>query len=222
MFDSLIESRSATYGFLARLYRVEIDEDFFNEISSMRFPVNTGNSSVDEGYRLICSYLSKSWPSCAIELAADYTRVFLGHGVNSYSAAYPYESVHTSPKRLMMQEARDEVLALYRAAGLMKNDNWRDGEDHIALELEFEQILCIRTSEALSEQNEDVALGLLTQQYNFLKDHLLNWIPFFTTEMELYAKTDLYKGLAKLTRGFLETDSEFLEDVLDEELQYSA
>ena len=29
-----------------------------------------------------------------------------------------FESVYTSEKRLLMQEARDEVLAIYRSAGL--------------------------------------------------------------------------------------------------------
>ena len=45
-------------------------------------------------------------------------RAFIGHGIDAYSAAYPFESVYTSPKRLMMQEARDEVLAVYRSEGL--------------------------------------------------------------------------------------------------------
>ena len=40
----------------------------------------------------------------------------------------------------MMQDARDEVLVLYRAFGLDKQESWKEGEDHIALELEFEQI----------------------------------------------------------------------------------
>ena len=48
------------------------------------------------------------------ELAIDYVRTFIGHGVNGYSAAYPYESVYTSERRLMMQEARAEVLKTLR------------------------------------------------------------------------------------------------------------
>ena len=79
----------------------------------------------------------------------DYTRVFIGHGVDAYSAAYTYESEYTSETRLLMRDARAEVLAIYRSAGLDKKNSWKEGEDHVALELEFEQVLANRTAEAL-------------------------------------------------------------------------
>ena len=41
----------------------------------------------------------------------------------------------------MMQEARDEVLAVYRSEGLDKLPSWKESEDHIALELEFMAVL---------------------------------------------------------------------------------
>ena len=141
-------------------------------------------------------------------------RTFIGHGVDAFSAAYPFESVYTSEKRLLMQEARDEVLAIYRAAGLDKQDSWKEGEDHIALELEFEQILANRTVEALERGDEDEAFSLLTTQKNFLDDHLAAWAPMMTSDMRRFAKTDLYRGLAHLTDGFLSTDRAFLADVL--------
>ena len=148
------------------------------------------------------------------DLAVDYTRTFIGHGVDAFSAAYPFESVYTSEKRLLMQEARDEVLAIYRACGLDKQDSWKEGEDHIALELEFEQILINRTVEALERGDEEAAFELLTTQKNFLDDHLAAWSPMLTSDMKRFASTDLYRGLAHLTDGFLETDLLFLEDLL--------
>ena len=144
-------------------------------------------------------------------------RTFIGHGVDAFSAAYPFESVYTSEKRLLMQDARDEVLAIYRAAGLDKKESWKEGEDHIALELEFEQVLANRTTEALKRGDEDEAAALLTTQQNFLNDHLISWVPMMTADMKRFAQTDLYQGLAYLTDGFLETDRAFLEDVLTEE-----
>lgn len=217
--ESIIEGRISTYGMLARLYRVEVDQEFLDEMRGMRFPTNTGNSNVDTGYKLFHSYLSNTWERTITELAVDYARVFIGHGMNAYSAAYPFESVHTSTRRLLMQDARDEVLAIYRAAGIAKSDSWKEGEDHIALELEFEQVLCTRTLEALREGDEEKAVTLFKQQYNFLQDHLLNWVPMLIAEIEKFAKTDFYKALGKLTIGFLETDQEFLEDILEDELE---
>ena len=213
----LNEQRAATYGLLSRLYRVEVDEEFLQELRGMRFPASTGNKNVDEGYRLMAKFMSNVWENSLTDLAVDYVRTFIGHGVDAFSAAYPFESVYTSEKRLLMQEARDEVLAIYRSAGLDKQDSWKEGEDHIALELEFEQILAKRTADALAAGDEDEAVALLTTQRNFLEDHLAAWAPMMTSDMKRFAKTDLYQGLAFLTDGFLETDRAFLKDVIAED-----
>lgn len=213
----LIEQRAATYGLLSRLFRVEIDQELLDELHGMRFPASTGNADVDEGYLRLAKYLSNTWENSLTDLAVDYTRVFIGHGVDAYSAAYPFESVYTSEKRLLMQEARDEVLAIYRSAGLDKQDTWKEGEDHIALELEFEQIMATRTVEALRKGDEDEAVALLTTQKNFLEDHLAAWAPMMTSDMKRFAQTDFYRGLAYLTDGFLQTDQTFLDDVLAED-----
>lgn len=208
--------RAADYGFLSRLYRKEVDTALLDEMRGMRYRVSTGNDDVDEGYRLMATYLSGVWDNSVTELAADYMRVFFGHGYNAHSAAYPFESVYTSEKRLLMQGARDEVLALYRAAGLEKQESWKEGEDHIALELEYMQILAQRTAESLEAGDMDEAAALVRSQHNFLEDHLIAWAPMMTAEMRRFAKTDLYCGLACLTDGFLSTDKELLADLVSE------
>ena len=214
---TLMEQRAATYGLLSRLYRVELDQEMLDQLRGMRFPAATGNSDVDEGYLRIARFLSNTWENSITDLSVDYVRVFIGHGVDAFSAAYPFESVYTSEKRLLMQDARDEVLAIYRANGLDKKDSWKEGEDHLALELEFEQTLANRTVEALRRGDEEEAAALLTTQQNFLSDHLISWVPMMTADMKRFAKTDLYQGLAYLTDGFLETDRAFLEDILTDE-----
>lgn len=214
---TIMEQRSATYGLLARLYRAEVDEALLEKMRGMRFPINSGNADADEGYRLFAKYLSNTWENSISDLAIDYARVFIGHGMDAFSASYPFESVYTSEKRLLMQEARDEVLAIYRSAGIEKQDSWKEGEDHIALELEFEKILAQRTAEALKRGDEDHAVSLLTTQKNFLEDHLTSWAPMLTADMKRFAETDLYRGLAYLTDGFLATDQALLNDLLTEE-----
>ena len=213
----ILESRNATYRLLSRLFRVEVDQEFYRELISLRFPAHTGDSDVDAGYRSICAYLNAPHPDVITELAVDYVRTFIGHGNNGYSAAYPFESVYTSPRRLLMQGARDDVLVIYRAAGVDKQDSWKDGEDHIALELEFMQILGNRALEALEAGDEGKAADILAQQRSFLEGHLLAWFPMMAADMEKFSKTKFYQGLASLTAGFLRTDAEFLADVLYEE-----
>ena len=213
----LCDKRALTYGFMARLYLKEIDAEKLEELRSLRFPARTGNDRVDEGYRMMAHFLSNTWPNTLEELAKDYLRTFIGAGTDGFAAAYPYESVYTSEKRLMMSDARDEVLAIYRSEGLDKDASWKEGEDHLALEFEFMQTLARRSAEALRGGKEDEAAELLHTQRNFLHDHLFRWVPMLTVDMRKFAKTELYLGLASLTDGFLETDREFLEAVVSEE-----
>lgn len=211
--------RAAAYGLISRLFRVEVDEAFLGELEQMRFPASTGNERLDEGYRLMAAYLSTPREDTVLDLAVDYMRTFIGNGIvakglSAHSAAYPYESVYTSEKRLMMQEARDQVLAIYRAAGLAKQDSWHDGEDHLALELEYMQVMANRAADSLDAADEEAAAKLLVAQEEFLRAHLAPWVPVFTHDVRTFAKTDFYQGLAAVTEGFLDTERAFFDDVL--------
>ena len=117
----------------------------------------------------------------------------------------------------MMQEARDEVLAIYRSQGLEKAAGWKESEDHIAAECMFMATLAERTAEACKAGDEDKAASLLAVQLNFLRDHLYAWTGMMTSDLRGYARTDLYKGLAAYTDGFLASDVELLQGVLGDD-----
>lgn len=211
---ALMTLRARTYGMLSRLFLKEVDEKTLEELCSMRFPTATGNKDVDEGYRMLFEYLKLSWDDTVRELAIDYVRTFIGHGVNGYSAAYPFESVYTSERRLLMQEARAEVLQTLRENGL-KRGSWTEGEDHVALELEFMQRMSMRAGEALEAGDEDAAIAHLRTQQIFMRDHLLNWLPMLVADMGKFSQTKFYQGLAKLTMGYLEEDSSVVDELLE-------
>ena len=207
--------RARTYGLLARIFRVEVDGKFLEELRHLRFPTSTGNEHVDYGYRTMYNYLKGTWEDTLLDLARDYARTFIGHGNNGRSAAYPFESVHTSEKRLLMHDARDEVLAIYRANLLKKGEEWNDCEDHIALELEFMQVMSERTAKALKEGKEDEAVEMLKTQRAFVGQHLANWVPMFVSDIKYFSQTDLYIGAGELLLGFVQTEVEALDDLLD-------
>lgn len=221
----LCDQRASQYGLLARLYRVEVDRELLDELCGMRFPAQTGNDDIDRGYRLISTYLGAGHVDTLTELAVDYVRVFLGNGNDTYSAAFPFESVYTSEKRLTMQDARDEVLAIYRANGVGKQESWHEAEDHIACELEFMQVLATRTAQALragdeaqageGETAEERVANLLATQRDFLEKHLARWTPMLTADMRTFARTDFYQGLSWLTDGMLATDAALLSEAAD-------
>lgn len=210
----LCESRSATYGFLARLFREEVDEALLAELNATDYPVASGNESMDAGYYAIAKYLSNAWVDPLMKLSVDYTRAFLGSGIDTYSAAYPFESVYTSEKRLLMGDARDEVLAIYRSCGLEKSESWTVGEDHVAVELEFMGVLAHRAAAALRAGEEERVFSLINTQRNFMDDHLASWVPVFLEDTRRFAATAFYQGLADLTQGFLEEDAALLADLV--------
>ena len=211
--------RENMYGLLSRMYKVEVDADFYDGLCKAAFPCGTGNDDVDAGYRRIALYCASHRDDALLDLARDYARVFIGHGNNAYAAAYPFESVYTSEKRLLMQEARDEILQVYRKGGLKVDASWEDPEDHIALELEYMQVMARRTREALEAGDDGRALELLDEQRAFLLRHLVSWTPLLVKDMERIAQTDFYQGLALLTRGLLAQDREFLNSVVSSEEQ---
>lgn len=213
----LCDERAATYGFLARLYREEVDAELLEQLMATDYPVSSGNASMDAGYYALAKYLSNAWVDPLTKLSIDYTKTFLGSGIDTYSAAYPFESVYTSEKRLLMQDARDEVLAIYRSCGLDKSESWNVGEDHLAVELEFMQVLAARAARALRAGEQEQAFSLLNTQRNFMADHVASWVPVFVNDVRRFSDTLFYQGLADLTQGFLEEDAALLDDLVDDE-----
>lgn len=211
--SELMKSRTTMYDLLARVYHKEVDENFLAELRAMRYPQNSDNSQVNEAFRHIYAYLRHAPEDVLDELAVDYGLVFLGAGKLNPEAAYPYESVYTSTHALLMQEARDEALAIYRSQGIDKNESWKDPEDHIALELEFMATMSRRTAQAIRDANDDAARSLIATQHGFMTHHLLNWVPRFLVDVPRYARTDFYKAFAQLTGAFLSDDLELVEDI---------
>jgi TorA maturation chaperone TorD len=213
---AVMETRTSIYHLLARVFRRETDSDFLKELKTFKYPQNTGNEKADEGYRLLHHYLSDTNEATLNELAVDYARVFLGSGALDATAAYPFESVYTSLRGLTMQEARDEVLAIYRSMGLEKNSSWREGEDHVALEFEFLKYLSLQTIKAIEHDDSATLSRLIVTQTHFFQNHIINWVPAFTRNIRRYAKTDFYQAFSLIVDAYLEEDAVLLEDLLAE------
>ncbi len=216
-FAAVNDRRASSYALMARLFSKEVDRDLLDQLHAMRFPVRTGDPKSDEGNRLVAGYLSNIWGGTLQELAVDFVHCFIGSGEDAFSAAYPYESVYTSPSRLMMQEARDEVLAIYLSEGYSKADDWKESEDHVAAELEFMSAMAARTADACRAAEEGEVARLLRAQRGFLTAHLYAWTGMMTADMRVFARTDFYKGLAGMLDGLVENDRAMLEDVLGPE-----
>ena len=165
--EKLISNRGSMYGFLARIYRVEVDRELLEQMAKMDLSLEVDVSEISEGYRMLKGFLEQLRESSLTDLAVEYARIFLGAGLGRGEGAYPYESVYTSPDRLVMQEARDQVLKIYREEGLDRAEEFSEPEDHIAFELEFMAYLCQKTAEALKDGERGSVLGYLKKQKDF-------------------------------------------------------
>lgn len=206
-FIMLMNYSEKMYNFLGRIYRKEIDKEFLNQIKNMSFPENSSQEELSEGFVMLKEYLHKLDVDVIDELAADYAKVFLAAGLAEPMAAFPYESVYTSKKGIVMQEAWDLVREIYAEEGLSMGDVDSDIlEDHIALELEFMAYLC---KEAVNNGSS----SLITKQEDFLNEHLLNWAPGLCADIDKYADTLFYKAIGKITIGFLKLNKTILETI---------
>lgn len=216
--SQIMQARTAMYGLLSRVFIKEVDEQFLEELKHMTYPQNSDNQQINEAFKEIYSYMRHLREDSLDQLSIDYNRTFIGSGILNGNAAFPYESVYTSEKALVMQEARDEVLALYKSEGITKRSEWTDPEDHISLELEFMQTLAQRTFDALIADDpaaDDRARALIVTQYHFLTDHLLRWISRFLLDVTRFCETSFYAGFAKLTKAYLTDDKLLLEDIIE-------
>jgi TorA maturation chaperone TorD len=200
------------FGFLARIYREEVDEKLVENIKGMKSKLNNVEDGISEGLMMMIKYSEGAETDMTLSLAVEYTKVFMGWGPKQTKAAFPYESVYTSKRGLLMQEARDEVVSLYAEEGLDKDYSYKEAEDHIAFELAYIQHLCSKSAIALANDKDDEINSYISKQRKFTDQHLLNWIPDFCDDITKNADSDFYIGLAKVTKNLLS----FFDEILAE------
>lgn len=213
-FKRLMQNRRDMYQFFARFFAAEIDEEFYEQLKQIEFPAEREENALTEFQDALLrlnEYFEYDAGEALEDLAADYAHTFLGAGSAQEEAAFPYESVYTSPKRIMMQDAWNQVCEIYEAKGIERNDDAGDWmEDHISMELEFMAYLCDETSQYTE------TLSGLEEQKSFLNRHLLNWVPEFCLKIKDYADTEFYRMVGQLTTGFLQLDSFILDRMIVE------
>lgn len=197
-----VEARAATYSFLSGMFLREVSQDFLERLAAE--PPHLGG----ELERFAVGLATADLSTVRRDAAAEFAALLLGM---SADPVHPYESVYTSPERLMMQDARDEVLALYRSQGLGRVGDLNIPEDHAGIELEFMARLCRKELDAMAEGDEGAVWDVRRTQQTFVRDHLLVWMPRMCDDLEARAKSGLYRGLAQTTRRFLSLEREELD-----------
>lgn len=183
------------YRLISRLYKSEITPAAMDMLLGLGLSDYCDQPQIRLGAKMIEAEISKKHPENYLDLlAAEYAAAFIGTAGSK--AAYPYESVYTSPQQLIMQEAYEQVRRIYRAHGLENRSELYD--DHIALELEYLAYLCGR---AMNEHFTPHYMELLQEQAEFLETHIFNWLPKFLEQIHKNVKSRVYLGAAMMLEG---------------------
>lgn len=205
------ETRATFCRFLASLYLYELTDEQIEAFAHIE--VAGDGTLIDEGLRTIKEYLRHRHGGTRQELAVDYARVFLGAGSYDRILAPPYESVFTSEERILMQDARDGAVTYYRRAGLDLPADNTTPEDHLGFELQFAAALADNANEALAADDGETFAEVVSLARSFFVHHQQNWLPALCEAIDEIAETDFYRGVAQMTRGYVESESSFFDEV---------
>lgn len=139
------------------------------------------------------------------DAASDFAALLLNMSPNPVIA---YESVYTSEEGLLMQDARDDVRAQYRACGFALDEGISLPEDHVSFELEFMALLCEREASCEDALDAQGLGGARAIEQRFLGEHLLVWVPDFCRNLHERTRCGLYRGLASSLSQFLSLERE--------------
>ena len=181
-----------------------IDEHVFSEV-----PFAADKDETKAGLEFLQNWEKNSIGDEAFEnMRADYTRLFIGL---DKVIAPPWESVYFGDERLVFQQRTLEVRAWYKRFGLEAERIHQEPDDHIGLELLFLSHLAALGIQALNEQDNARFEEILNAQREFFMQHPGAWALTWCGLVEENARTDFYKGLARLIRGALSALSEVLD-----------
>jgi TorA maturation chaperone TorD len=188
--------------------------DFGRRLSAVALVFETGE--IREGLSFISTFISSfknhSREEILKRIAIDRTRLFRGVS-EEHSPPPPYESFYRE-QRLSGQTSAD-VYRFYCRLGVTLPEGWTESPDYLGVEIDFMRLLCQGEEEAWLNHQPEKALKLLRASGDFLRDHLLNWAPSFFEKMVEMAGLDFYRGLARLTNGFLKVDLRLVEEQLE-------
>jgi TorA maturation chaperone TorD len=214
--NAILEMRRDFYAFLTRLYVEKPPRELAEDIVTGRLQFQDlaaleVNDDLSVGSRLLTEFVERSKGRAADELheelVDEYTLLFVGpHRL----PVQPHEAWWVSGT--LLGEPLVKVKRAYQKAGVAKSREFPEPEDHIGFELKFmhylgEQAAAAETGPRMKEW--------LTLQREFMDEHLLKWAPRYCDALYEYKLSNFYKGIAKLTKGFILLDDLVLTELLE-------
>lgn len=213
--QNLLELRIFAYDILRKVFLAEPTKELVAQLLDgiiNFFPFNEEDLLIKEGIEQVSNYfqtfdMDKNFDG----LHWDYTKMFIG----PYKIQAPiWESAYLNREGLLFAEETLVVRRLYLQYNLLSAQYRIEADDHLGLELDFMYQLSTLANNHAQEENSLQLQKVFADQCEFLKEHLLKWIPSFSNKVIKHAETDFYKGMVKILNGFLTIDKIGLEELL--------
>jgi len=209
------KQRSNIYNFLSLIYAKEPEKELLDEIITPDFLNILSELGIEFGDNVLTT------PSEELleDLTIEYTRLFLGPGPH----ISPHESVYVGGCRDKDQkigslwgDATVEVKDMIEDLGYGYREEYHGIPDHLAVELELMGNLTAREHDMLAEQNLQEGVKCLLQEKQFLNEHLSRWISEFCGQVMENADHVFYREIARLTRDYILTDTELVDQCISD------
>ena len=216
--ELLLSNRLFLYSLMHKLFGREPDEELLNILTDEHTGEAFGLLSEEEKDIMDRTAVflgeireEKQNPAFLEETKDEYTRLFIGP---VSLVAPPWESVYGQKDAMLFQESTLEVRNTYRQYGLIPEGYPHVADDSLALELHFMALLAQRGLDAFYAGKNDDLTADLTGSSDFLKKHLLVWVPKFLERMKGAKTNILYPQMCLVLDEFLRKDAETVKEVL--------
>jgi len=217
--DILIEVLEARRGFylaLAGFYFKPLTQEQIDTMAKTDYSVFAADEPLlVDGFNDITRYLRKRNTGTRQMLAVDYTSSFGGAQTYEGRTAVPYASVYLSEEGLLSQKPRGEVFMVFKR-NLLRVSDPSTPDDHLSFMLEFLSIMSDRAAKALRDGLVADARASLLESRAFINEQILTWFRDFSELANHLLETRFYRGVLKVTEGYLLLDRQTLDDLLEE------
>jgi len=215
-FSNLVKPRREMYRFLASLFLAPPSKELIDLLISPSFLDDLNGILSEDSLKYITKFCQE-YDHNHEALKQEYMDLFmipLGKYVTPYEAVYRDEREIDGKKvkGLLMGPSTVDVKRFYKKAGAEIEKNFKELPDHIGTELDFLRFLCESEEEAWETGNEQAALNFLKIEKDFLKKHLINWLPDLCEKIFQKTKNNFYLAIAKITLDFVLSDSNTLSN----------
>lgn len=217
-----IEGARACFALASRIVYCEPAEDDLRQWAAAdtfrSAPFGMENAEVRKGLALIRAFLaericpfdstgfvadgatddSNGQQLAVASLQREWLRLFIGVGAPE---APCWESWYVDPNSQMFSRATLAVRAWYRRYGLRIENERHEPDDHVGLMLGFVGHLVDCELDALARGHVARAQTCAQAQEEFLREHVLPWLPVWHYLVQQKASSDYYRGAGSFVFG---------------------